>query len=185
MQIRERDLDAGPLGALAAAAVTRAAGRRTRIVVNDRLDVALAAGAGVHLRADGVPVARARAIAPPGMLIGRSIHDLSEASDATGADYAIFGSVFPTRSKPDAAAAGLDRLATIARAVAAPVLAIGGVTPENARACLDAGAAGVAAIGVFLPEGREPGSLGAARAVAGLRARLTAISRSSTVAAAD
>lgn len=153
IQVRERDLEAGELAALAAAAVSLARGTTTRIVVNDRLDVALACGAdGVHLRADSIPTADARRLAPAGFLIGRSVHSAEEASAADGCDYVIAGTVFPSRSKAAGAVVlGLDGLRAVVRASRAPVLAIGGVTADRFDDISAAGAAGVAGIGLFLP----------------------------------
>ncbi|MEO8077338.1 MAG: thiamine phosphate synthase, partial [Acidobacteriota bacterium] len=100
IQIRERDLDGRALTALVRAAVDAAAGTGARIVVNDRLDVALAAGAaGVHLRADSFTAAEVRQLSPPGFIVGRSIHGEDEAAAieaAGGCDYLTFGTVFPS-----------------------------------------------------------------------------------------
>src|SRR5262249_45429339 len=102
VQIRERDLEAFDLASLVSAAVALARGSRTRVVVNDRLDVAIACGAaGVHLRGDSFPVAEARRIAPRDFLIGRSVHTPEEAVAAADADYLVAGAVFPTASKLD------------------------------------------------------------------------------------
>ncbi len=152
VQIRERDLDARDLVDLVRACADAVGGLPTRIVVNDRTDVALAAGAhGVHLRADSVAAARIRPIVPPGCLIGRSVHSAAEARqpDGGGADYLIFGPVFATVSKPGLAPAGPGGLEAVVRATTLPVLAVGGVTPETAAAIGRTGAAGVAAIGMF------------------------------------
>lgn len=150
IQIRERDLEAAPLAALVSAVMACARGSATRVVVNDRLDVALACGAdGVHLRGDSIPVADARRLAPAPFLIGRSVHSAAEAAAAAGADYLIAGTVFPTASKPGVAVLGSDGLRTIVRASAAPVLAIGGVTLERFAEIAATGAAGIAAIGLF------------------------------------
>jgi thiamine-phosphate pyrophosphorylase len=153
VQVRERDLDGGPLTALVGRCVDAVRGSRTRVLVNDRLDVALAAGAhGVHLRADSMPASRVRALCPPGFLLGRSVHGRDEALAAVaagGLDYLLFGTVFPTSSKPGRAAAGASALAAVARASAVPVLAVGGVTPDNLGEVAAAGAAGFAAIGTF------------------------------------
>jgi thiamine-phosphate diphosphorylase len=156
VQIRERDLDGGPLVQLVAACVEAVRGTRTRILVNDRLDVAVAAGAhGVHLRADSIAAPRARTIVPTGFLIGRSVHGGEEgvrtAGDG-GADYLIFGTVFPTPSKPGQAAAGVEALAAIVAATSLPVLAVGGLTAATAAEAARAGAAGLAAIGLFAAE---------------------------------
>jgi len=153
IQVRERDLEGGQLAALVEAALTLARGTSSRIVVNDRLDVALACGAdGVHLRADSIPTADARRIVRGGFLIGRSVHAPGEASAAEGCDYLIAGTVFPSQSKPAGAAVlGIEGLRAIVRASRAPVLAIGGVTADRFDDVAAAGAAGVAGIGLFLP----------------------------------
>ena len=151
IQIRERDMDAADLAALVSSAVDIAHGSLTRIIVNDRLDVAIACGAsGVHLRADSFTVADARGIAPPGFLIGRSVHGVHEAEAAADADYLIAGAVFPTPSKPgNTTWLGGDGLRAIVRAARAPVLAIGGITVECAGQIAAAGAAGAAGIALF------------------------------------
>jgi thiamine-phosphate pyrophosphorylase len=152
VQIREPDLEAANLASLVATAVRLTRGTATRVVVNDRLDVALACGAdGVHLRGDSVPPADARTIAPAPFLIGRSVHDPDEArSVADHVDYLIAGTVFATTSKPDAERLlGVDGLRAVARAVRVPVLAIGGITLDRVASIANAGAAGIAAIGLF------------------------------------
>lgn len=164
VQIREKDLPAPALQELTRAAVA-AAGRSARILVNDRLDVALAAGAaGVHLGSESVPVAevarwRRDGNAPRGFLIGRSCHQLAEALDAerAGADYVFLGPVFATPSKVAyGAPQGITPLAETCRAVRIPVLAIGGISEENAVECFRAGAAGIAAIRLFQQAGDLP-----------------------------
>lgn len=155
-QIRERDLEASDLLALTSDVVQLTRGTTTRVVVNDRLDVALAAGAdGVHLRADSLPPSGARSMAPAGFLVGRSVHRVDEAVRAAPeVDYVIAGTVFPSQSKPDAdPLLGVDGLAAIARAVSVPVLAIGGVSMECIGQIAATGAAGVAAIGLFVGDG--------------------------------
>ncbi len=166
IQIREKDLSARELLLLTRDAVKAAAAspgaNATRIIVNDRLDVALAAGAGgVHLGEASLPVAavnawRREAVSlkklPREFLIGASCHSVEavRAAERNGADYVIFGPVFSTPSKEKfGAPQGINRLAEASKAVRIPVLAIGGITPENARECLDAGAAGIAAIRMF------------------------------------
>jgi thiamine-phosphate diphosphorylase len=154
VQVRERDLEGGLLARLVSRCVEAVRGTRTRIIVNDRADVALAAGAhGVHLRGDSVAASRVRAVAPRGFLVGRSVHSLDEATGAAadgGADYLVFGTVFETAAKPGRAAAGLEQLAAIVRAVPLPVLAVGGVTRDNMSGIARTGAAGIAAIGLFV-----------------------------------
>jgi thiamine-phosphate diphosphorylase len=152
IQIRERDLEAGALAALVDRALAIARGSSTRVVVNDRLDVALACGAdGVHLRGDSISIADARRIAPPRFLVGKSVHSAAEAAAAAiGADYLIAGSVFPTVSKGGAPASlGLDGLRAVVRSAVVPVWAIGGITLDRLEAIRDSGAAGAAAIGLF------------------------------------
>jgi thiamine-phosphate pyrophosphorylase len=170
IQLRERDLDAANLGALAARLVGRAPAP-VRIVINDRADVALAAGAaGVHLRADGPGVAVVRPLGPAGWLVGRSVHSPEEAAASGTADYLVFGTVFASPTKgQDAPVAGAEALRAAVAASAAPVLAIGGIAPERMAACRQAGSAGVAAIGVFLPRGSAAHALGAGEAVLALR----------------
>jgi thiamine-phosphate diphosphorylase len=153
VQVRERDLDGGPLTALVRRCVAAVRGSRARVLVNDRVDVALAAGAhGVHLRADSMPAARVRTLCPPGFVVGRSVHARDEAVEAAvagGLDYLLFGTVFPTTSKPGRAA-GPAALADVAAAVEVPVLAVGGVSPDNLGKVATAGAAGFAAISLFV-----------------------------------
>lgn len=154
IQIRERDLDDEDLAQLVARAVAAVRGTRTRVLVNDRMDVALAAGAhGVHLREDSAPAARLRTLAPAGFLIGRSVHAATEAARtaaAGGLDYLLFGTVFPSASKPDRVAAGVQELRTVVAAVQRlPVLAVGGVTMRTVGRLRASGCAGFAAIGLF------------------------------------
>jgi thiamine-phosphate pyrophosphorylase len=164
IQIRERDLDAADLAALCARVVGRTRGMAVRVLVNDRPDVAVAAGAdGVHLRSGGPPAGRVRALAPAGWWIGRSIHAAGDVDLAAPVDYWLFGTMFTSASK--AAGAPVQSIAALAGVVRAaaptPVWVIGGVTPETAPACLAAGAAGLAAIGAFLEPGAGPGAVAA------------------------
>jgi thiamine-phosphate diphosphorylase len=172
LQVREPDLSAAELGALVRDVRTRLAdgetGARARIIVNERVDVALAAEAdGVHLKSDSIPTALVRRHVPAAFLVGRSVHSLDEAraAEAEGADYLIFGTVFPSGSKPRGhRTAGLEALAGVTQAVRVPVLAIGGISLNTVAAAAEAGAAGVAAIGLFFD---------AAGPMADLRGRLT------------
>jgi thiamine-phosphate pyrophosphorylase len=153
IQIREKDLPSRALYELTARAVALAAPSGAKILVNSRLDIAVAAGAaGVHLPGDSPSPKKWRSLTPPGFLIGVSCHTLPElrAAEDEGADYALFGPVFPPRSKAsDLAPRGLAGLKRAAQAVAIPVLALGGITEENAAGCAAAGAAGIAAISLF------------------------------------
>jgi len=156
IQIREKDLSGRALFELTQAALARAS--HSKILVNDRLDVALAAGAsGVHLGGESVgvsEVARLRAAGrvPSDFSIGRSCHSLADALDAQrdGADYVFFGPVFATPSKAQfGPPQGIEALAAVCRDARIPVVAIGGITLDSAASCIAAGAAGVAAIRLF------------------------------------
>jgi thiamine-phosphate pyrophosphorylase len=146
IQVREKDLDARALYDLVCQIRDVAAGTTTKILVNDRLDIALAANLdGVHLPANGLPPARVR---PLVRIMGCSTHTLEEALEAerAGADFVIFGAVFETPGKNPV---GLDALRKVCGAVRVPVLAIGGITVANTSEVLDAGASGIAAIRLF------------------------------------
>ena len=154
VQIREPDVPARDLTALVAAAVQSSRGTRTRIVVNDRVDVALAAGAdGAHLGVRSLPAARARDMTPPGFLLGRSIHTVDEARIVAAdrnVDYVIAGTVFASESKPnEARLLGIGGLAAVVRAVDLPVLAIGGIDLETLASVAATGSVGFAAIRLF------------------------------------
>jgi thiamine-phosphate pyrophosphorylase len=184
IQVREKDLSGKESSALAREAMTLAANRaggdsrgdqpsegisprvstsaqpkatRVRIIVNDRLDIALATDAGgVHLGEQSLPPRQAvrllQWLERQDFLIGASCHSPEAAKEAErgGADYLFFGPVFATPSKAAyGAPQGLDRLSEVCGAVTLPVLAIGGITQENAAACLSAGASGIAAIRLF------------------------------------
>jgi len=164
IQIREKDLSGKDCGALVHAALchagdsTEAKTTASRILVNDRLDIAMAEHAGgVHLGEKSLPIeetARLAAGQLPGedFLIGVSCHSLEAARVATfrGADYLFFGPVFATPSKAAyGAPQGIKRLAEVCGSVSIPVLAIGGVTLANAADCLAVGASGIASIRLF------------------------------------
>jgi len=139
-----------------AAEITR--GTATRLLVNDRFDVARAAGAdGVQLTSASLPVRVVRDVCGPDFVIGASTHSLEEARRARdeGADFVVFGPVFETESKRAyGPPQGLDKLAQVVSELSGfPVLAIGGVTLDNAEKCLAAGASGVAGISWFARPG--------------------------------
>jgi thiamine-phosphate diphosphorylase len=148
VQIREPHLDARTACDLTTAALRVSAGTLTHVIVNDRLDVALASGAhGIHLKEHSIAAARVRAVAPRPFIVGQSTHD-PEATGGADCDYVIFGTVFATSSKPGMASGTAALRRAVARA-GVPVLAIGGVTEARLPEIRAAGAAGFAAIGFF------------------------------------
>jgi len=152
VQLREKDLPGGPLLTLAERlrAVTARAG--AVLLVNDRIDVALAAGAdGVHLGGGSVAVDVARGLLPPGALVGVSMHSTADLQAAAGADFVLFGPVFETPAKAAfGPPQGLARLRQAVLATPLPVLAIGGVDAAHGRDVRAAGAAGAAVIRAIL-----------------------------------
>lgn len=153
VQVREPDLEAAELVSLVERLVAASAGTAARILVNDRMDVALAAGAaGVHLKERSFLPADARPLAPKEFLIGCSIHSAAAAVTRRDAQYLMAGTVLPTRSKPDSKLLGWEGLAAVVAAGAGtPVLAIGGIDLHSMGALASSGAAGLAAIGAFIP----------------------------------
>lgn len=153
-QIREKALQARVLFELVVRAVEIVSGSETRLLVNDRSDIARAAGAGgVHLTRQSLPADVVRGVYGPDFLIGVSTHSLEEAQIARlrGADFIVFGPVFDTESKRAfGAPQGLEKLREICSALPAfPVIAIGGIMIDNAKDCLRTGATGVAGISLF------------------------------------
>lgn len=155
LQLRAKTLPAGAFAELAAKAVLALSGSGSVLIVNDRLDVAMAAGAGgVHLGDEDLPVEAARRVLAAGsprtgFLVGYSTHSVQEAAEASGqeANYLGFGPVFDSPTKAGVRdARGVELLTEACRASRLPVVAIGGVTLENAVACWRAGAASVAVI---------------------------------------
>jgi thiamine-phosphate pyrophosphorylase len=119
------------------------------LIVNDRIDVALAAGAdGVHLGQSDLPVPEARRLAPPGFLVGATAHSVEEALQAEqdGADYLGIGAAFPTASKTVTTLLGPEGIRHVTSRISLPAIAIGGITPDRVRCVLDAGVCGVAVI---------------------------------------
>ena len=148
VQIREKRLHARFLFELAQAAALLTSGTSTRLLINERFDIAIAAGAdGVHLSSTSIPVVRVRAKVPSAFTIGVSTHSSAEvvAANDAGADYAMLGPIFESPGKGDPV--GLDGLAGVCRSVYPfPVVGVGGIDASNEAAVIAAGAAGVAAI---------------------------------------
>jgi thiamine-phosphate pyrophosphorylase len=150
IQLRDKTASPRDFYEAALAALRIARSLNVRIIINDRVDIAAAVRAdGVHLGQDDLPPDRARAVLPPGAIIGLSTHNLKQAleADSTSADYVAFGPIFQTSSKenPDPVV-GLEKLAEIRRLVSKPLVAIGGITLERAASVIAAGAASVAVI---------------------------------------
>lgn len=147
-QLREKDLSARLLHDLAVRLVAVLKGTGTRLLVNDRFDIALAAGAsGVHLTTGSIDARVLRPLVPKGFLIGVSVHDEPEIERAEGAaDFAVCGPVFET---PGKLCLGLDRFSELVVQTSLPLLALGGVTADNAARLRAAGAAGYAGIRLF------------------------------------
>jgi thiamine-phosphate pyrophosphorylase len=150
IQLRERDLCARELHALAEAVLRLPNPHGTRILINDRADIALSTGAaGVHLRGGSVAPSKIRKIAPETFLIGVSCHSVEEVRrvEGEGASFVVLGPVYESPGKGPAL--GIRPLAEASQSVRIPVLALGGITNERVSACLAAGAAGVAGISMF------------------------------------
>jgi thiamine-phosphate pyrophosphorylase len=154
VQVREKDLGAADLADLCRRLLGLVREAGARLIVNDRVDVALAVGAhGVQRTGASLPVEDIRLVAGERLRIGASVHSLDDALDAEarGADWVIFGPVYDTPSKrPYGAPQGLDRLGAVARRLRIPVVAIGGITPERVGEVSRAGARGVAVITAIL-----------------------------------
>jgi thiamine-phosphate pyrophosphorylase len=157
IQIREKDLPTRELLELVSCVLGITRGTETRLIVNDRLDVALGAGAdGVHLGGESMPTARIRAalsaMTKETFWLGISCHSVGDvrAAQSAGASYALLGPIFDTPSKRIyGPPLGLAVLAEAAQNCQIPLLALGGVTPERVRACIEAGATGIAGISLF------------------------------------
>lgn len=157
VQVREPDLDAGPLSRFLRTVFAEVEGSRARLVVNDRLDVALAVGAaGVHLPERSFRLDDVRRLVGPdrAWLTGRSVHSPEGARQTVGASYLMAGTVRASESKPDGGTLlGWNGLrSVIAEAAGTPVVAIGGLTAAEVPRVVECGAAGMAAIGWFIPD---------------------------------
>jgi len=161
IQVREKNLPARCVQTLAARAVDICRATSSRVLVNERFDIAIASGAaGVQLTSRSVPLARVRKVCPTGFVIGVSTHSLREVIEARdqGADFALFGPVFDTPSKRKfGAPKGIRSLAKTAAGVEGfPVIAVGGINRSNIADILECGASGYAAIRMFWHD-TEPG----------------------------
>jgi len=147
VQLREKDLTAGALYALALR-LRQIVGTQALLLVNDRVDVALAAGVhGVELGGTALPTEIVRKLAP-NLVIGRSVHDVAHAAEAIqdGANLLVVGTMFASRSHPGLTPAGPPLIRKVAGLSTVPLIGIGGITAGNARQVIGAGAGGVAAI---------------------------------------
>ena len=164
IQIREKDLSGQALFELCRAAAALPNPKGAKLFINGRADIALAATlAGVHLPSDSPSPADYRRCVGSELLLGVSCHSLEELREAQegGADYAFYSPIFESTAKPGyGPAVGLDVLARACASVKIPVLALGGVSAENARECIAAGAAGVAGISLF-QSAADPASVAA------------------------
>lgn len=152
VQVREKGMTSGELLQLSQRlrAITRG---KALLIINDRADISVACDAdGVQLPEDGLSPKVARLVAGRDILVGRSVHSVQGALEAerTGADYIVFGTVYPSRSHPDGQASGTGLLKEVCSRVSTPVLAIGGIKARNVTEVIETGAAGVAVISAIL-----------------------------------
>jgi thiamine-phosphate pyrophosphorylase len=154
IQLRERDLSARELVTLVREAQAVTASRRSQLLINDRIDVALALeGVGVHLRGNSLPVSVARQLLGAQCLLGVSVHAVEEvlSAESQGADYIVLGPIYETPSKQMfGPPLGIHTLEKACRLVRIPIIGIGGVTAARAREMRRAGAFGVAVITAVL-----------------------------------
>lgn len=153
IQVRENDLEAAELATLVRELMRVVEGSASKVLVNDRVDVALAAGAsGVHLKERSILPDHVRRISPPGFIIGCSVHTVAAAAARKSADLLIAGTVLPTASKPAVDYLNKDGLEAIVKAAAPlPVLGIGGLDIPSVPLLAVSRAAGMAAVGAFVP----------------------------------
>jgi thiamine-phosphate pyrophosphorylase len=149
VQLREKTLPLVELLPLAQRLARQCREARALFIVNDRADVALAAGAdGLHVGQEDLPAGRARALLRPGMILGVSTHDPEQARRAVadGADYVAVGAIFPTTTKPSFELVGPELIRRVRSQIPVPLVGIGGITADNAATVLAAGADAVAVI---------------------------------------
>jgi len=153
IQLRDKQMQKGELLTVARELQCLCTAQEALFIINDYLDIALAADAdGLHLGQGDLPLPQARELLPEDKILGYSTtsRDEAVAAQAAGADYIAVGSIYPTLHKKDAVVVGLQTLAQIKRAVAVPLVAIGGISADNAAAVITAGADAIAVIGAVL-----------------------------------
>ena len=163
--LREKDLAAAELYELGIKMSDFCAGTKTELIINSSVETAIACkAAGVHLGTGSLPLKVVRAIVPD-KIVGVSIHSTAEAlqAQADGADYVLAGHIFPTCSKPGLAGRGLDFVRSVKSAVNLPVIAIGGINPENAAMVIRAGADGIAVMSLVMEAADITGTVKALR----------------------
>ncbi len=153
-QLREKKISGLSLFNLTNKVKSICAGEQTNLFINDRVDIAMAAGTtGVHLTSKSLSVRQTREIVGDALLVGASTHSLGEIEEAEedGCDFVLFGPVYETESKKQyGPPQGLDKLNEVSRKTQMPVFAVGGIDSNNARHCLDSGAHGVAVISAIM-----------------------------------
>lgn len=155
LQLREKEASAGEILALARTLLPLCRARRVPLLINDRVDIALAAGAdGVHLGQEDLPLPEARALLGPDRILGATAHTVEEAlrAQAEGADYLGVGAMFPTGTKTNTIPTSADTLKAICAAVSIPVVAIGGVNAQNLPTLAGTGIAGAAVVSAIFSQ---------------------------------
>ena len=174
LQLREKEASAGGILTLASTLLPLCRARRVPLLINDRVDIALAAGAdGVHLGQDDLPLPEARTLLGPDRILGATAHTVDEAlrAQAEGADYLGVGAMFPTGTKTDTVPTSADTLKAICAAVSIPVVAIGGVTAQNLPTLAGTGIAGAAVVSAIFSQGDLTVAARTLRTTADLAAR--------------
>ena len=174
LQLREKEASAGEILTLARTLLPLCRARRVPLLINDRVDIALAAGAdGVHLGQDDLPLPEARTLLGPDRILGATAHTVEEAlrAQAEGADYLGVGAMFPTGTKTDTVPTSADTLKAICAAVSIPVVAIGGVTAQNLPTLAGTGIAGAAVVSAIFSQSDLIAAARTLRTAADLAAR--------------
>ena len=174
LQLREKEASAGEILTLARTLLPLCRTRMVPLLINDRVDIALAAGAdGVHLGQEDLPLPEARALLGPDRILGATAHTVEEAlrAQAEGADYLGVGAMFPTGTKTNTIPTSADTLKAICAAVSIPVVAIGGVTAQNLPTLAGTGIAGAAVVSAIFSQSDLTAAARTLRAAADLAAR--------------